>query len=58
MLSQGAKLFSDIPLTVLGMVIFLLVFMAVTLWTFFRPQSKQFYKEIENLPFSGEQNHE
>ncbi len=58
MLSQGAKLFSDIPITVFGMFIFLLVFTAVTIWTFFRPQSKDFYKKIENLPFSGDQNNE
>lgn len=58
MLSHVSKFFSDIPITVTGMMIFFFVFIAVALWTFFRPHSKTFYQQIEQLPFSGDPDYE
>ena len=58
MKSQIALFFSDIPLTILGMLIFLIIFIVVMLWTYLRPESKEFYTKIERLPLNGEDGYE
>ncbi len=58
MLSHGLKFFTDIPLTLIGMALFMLAFLGVAAWTFFRSQSKEFYRKVGNLPLTEEQPHE
>lgn len=58
MLSIGMKLFTDIPIVVVGMALFLFAFVSVFLRTFFRSNSKAYYQKIANLPLSNEHKHE
>lgn len=58
MLANGLKCFTDTPLTVLGMLVFLVTFVGVVLWTFFRSQSGTYYGELAKLPFSMGPEHE
>ncbi len=50
MLSAGAKLFTDIPLTVVGMLIFVGFFVVALVWTFHIRNSK-FYQKLAEMPF-------
>lgn len=54
MLSRGLLLFTDIPMTVVGMILFMAVFTAVTVWTFFRFQSREFYQDVAEMPLREE----
>lgn len=58
MLSHGLKFFTDIPITLVGMILFMLAFLGITTWTFLRSQSKEFYQRVGNLPLTEEQSHE
>lgn len=58
MLSHGLKFFTDIPITLIGMILFMIAFFGVTAWTFLRSQSKEFYQKVANLPLTEEQQHE
>ena len=58
MLSLGLKIFTDIPLTVIGLALFVTAFTLIFLRTFFRPQSKSFYQNIAEFALREDQNHE
>lgn len=58
MLSHGLLFFTDVPITVVGMILFLAAFSGITAWTFFRVQSKEFYQKVAELPFNEEIGHE
>ncbi len=58
MLSLGLKFFTDIPITLVGMILFMLAFLGITTWTFLRSQSKEFYQRVSNLPLIEENEHE
>jgi len=55
MLSQGMKIFTDIPIVVFGMGLFLFAFASVVIRTYFRYQSKEFYQKLAAMPLSEEQ---
>lgn len=45
MLSAGMKYFTEIPLSVAGMLIFFIAFLAASFWTF-RVRSSKFYQQM------------
>jgi hypothetical protein len=55
MLSEGLKFFTDLPLTIMGLMIFLVAFMSITTWTLFRAQAKEFYQKVAEMPLREEQ---
>lgn len=54
MLSSGMKVFTDTPLTVIGMGLFLFAFAMVVIWTF-RKNGKKFYSKVEKLPLEDDE---
>jgi cbb3-type cytochrome oxidase subunit 3 len=54
MLSSGMKVFTDTPLTVIGMILFLFAFAMVVMWTF-RKNGKKFYSKVEKLPLEDDE---
>ena len=54
MLSEGMKIFTDIPIVVVGMGLFLLAFVIVTARIFLRPNSKSYYRKIAEMPLKNE----
>ena len=58
MLSNGMKIFTDIPIVVVGMSLFLFAFISVFFRTFLRENSKAYYQKIANLTLNAEDNHE
>ncbi len=58
MLSLGLKVFTDIPLTVLGLALFVTAFALIFLRTFFRPNSKSFYQEIAEFALREDKGHD
>jgi hypothetical protein len=52
MLAAGLKFFSDTPVSVFGMILFLIAFFAVTAWTFLRLDSRDYYQDIAKLPLT------
>ena len=58
MLSQGLLFFNEIPLTLLGLLLFIFTFTGVTCWTFLRDASEPYYREIANLPLHEDIGHE
>ena len=54
MLSSGLKIFTDTPLTVIGMILFLVTFALVVMWTF-RKNSKNFYSKVDKLPLEDDE---
>ena len=54
MLSRGLLFFTDIPLTVAGMLLFFGTFITIAAWTFFRSGSLDFYQSVANLPLGEE----
>ncbi len=53
MLSAGMKFFTDIPLTVVGMLIFFCFFVGAVIWTF-RVRSLSYYQQVAELPLREE----
>lgn len=53
MLSAGAKLFTGIPLTVVGMLIFFTFFLTALIWTF-RVRHTKFYQQLAEMPLEEE----
>ncbi|MGE4131122.1 MAG: hypothetical protein AB7F86_05755 [Bdellovibrionales bacterium] len=54
MLSQGAKLAANIPLSLLGMMIFLVVFLGISIWVMWRPGARSIYQARAALPLNDE----
>lgn len=54
LLAQGLKHFTDVPLSVVGMLVFIVTFSAISVWTLFRVHSKEFYQKIARLPLGKE----
>jgi cbb3-type cytochrome oxidase subunit 3 len=52
MLSQGLTYFNNVPLTVVGMILFFTVFLVVVLWTFGRSRSREFYEKLAEIPLN------
>lgn len=50
MLSTGAKFFTGISWTVVGMLIFFGFFLAALIWTF-RIRHSEFYQKLARMPF-------
>lgn len=56
MLSRGLQsLFHDIPSTLTAMFIFLTVFLAVTVYVFWRRGAASYYGKLAQIPFSVEE---
>jgi cytochrome c oxidase cbb3-type subunit 4 len=58
MLSQGMKFFTDTPLTLFAMILFMMAFLGITVWTFFRSHSKEHYQKLAKQPLLEEPSHE
>lgn len=58
MLSAGLIYFTDIPLVLVGLMLFVFSFSGVTVWTFFRARSKEFYQKIAEMPLREDIHHE
>lgn len=57
MLATGLKYFTDTPLTVIGLFIFITVFSGITMWTFMRRRSRQYYRKMSQMPLDeGDKN--
>lgn len=52
MLSTGLRHFTDIPITIVGLLIFFVCFSGIAIWTFFRRRSREYYREISELPLN------
>jgi len=50
MLAQGLKFFTDVPLTVAGMILFITTFTVVSVWTLFRGGAKDHYQKLSQYP--------
>lgn len=49
-----AQLFTDTPMTVVGLILFFTAFMALFAWVYFRKGAKQHYELMARLPFIHE----
>lgn len=58
MLTHGLKFFTDIPLTIIGMVLFMLAFLGIAAWIYLPSRSKDFYQTLSYLPLIEEHEHE
>lgn len=54
MLATGAKLFTDIPLTVVGMLLFIAAFVAIAWRTYFS-LSKEFHQQLAHMPLTEDE---
>lgn len=51
------QIFTDIPITVIGLLLFFMAFMGLLGWVFLRKGAKEKYKEISKLPLREEDGH-
>lgn len=56
-MKEGLSHFTDIHLTVIGLLIFFFFFVGVIWWTS-RSQSKNLYQRIQNLPLENGESYE
>jgi hypothetical protein len=55
MLSNAFTHFNDISLMVFGLILFVVTFAGITVWTFFRKGSKEYYRIESEMPLSSEE---
>jgi cbb3-type cytochrome oxidase subunit 3 len=55
--SEGLSHFTGIPLTVFGMMLFVLTFCAVVAWLYLRRSAREEYDKIAQLPFEETEAH-
>jgi cbb3-type cytochrome oxidase subunit 3 len=54
MLSTGMKFFTDTPITVAGLVLFVMAFALVIAQVYFRKNSKKYYQNLAEMPLKSE----
>lgn len=53
MLKEGLKFFTDTHITLIGLVLFMTLFVGIVLWVN-RKSTKQLYSQISEMPLQGE----
>ena len=54
MLSLGMKFFTDVPLTIVGLALFVFSFVMVLAQIYLRRDSKEYYQKVAELPLQRE----